>query len=106
MLQKSKEFTSFFWVGIFGRSLAVVFLLGAAGLGGCAGPPKHEGGAGPDGFDRLDQNGDGRVTLGEFRGDEALFRRLDRNQDGELTRGEFTPRRPGPLPEGSPRSGD
>ena len=43
-------------------------------------------------FDRLDQNGDGKLTLAEFASSELrLFQRLDKNQDGVLTQDEMRP---------------
>ena len=44
-------------------------------------------------FDRLDQDGDGKLTLAEFASSELrLFQRLDKNQDGVLTQDEMRPR--------------
>jgi len=40
-------------------------------------------------FNRLDANGDGRVTRNEWRGDLNSFRRADRNDDNVLSRAEF-----------------
>ena len=43
----------------------------------------------PVGFNHLDANRDGRITLDEWRYDIEAFRRADQNGDDELTRGEF-----------------
>lgn len=44
-------------------------------------------------FDRLDNDGDGKLTLAEFASSELrLFQRLDKNQDGVLTPDEMKPR--------------
>jgi Ca2+-binding EF-hand superfamily protein len=46
-----------------------------------AAPPPEK----KDVWDLYDKDHDGRVTLEEFGGGEAVFRRLDRNRDGVLT---------------------
>jgi len=44
----------------------------------------------PDRFERLDRDGDGRVTISEVkRARGGCFRRSDRNRDSHLDRGEF-----------------
>ena len=44
-------------------------------------------------FDRLDKDGDGKLTLAEFASSELrLFQRLDKNGDGVLTPDEMRPR--------------
>ena len=41
-------------------------------------------------FQRLDADGDGRLSFGEFAAsDQRLFARLDANRDGVVTRGEL-----------------
>ncbi len=47
---------------------------------------------------RLDKDGDGRISAGEFPRGEERFRRLDRNRDGFLSRDDF-PNVPGAKPE-------
>lgn len=42
-----------------------------------------------EGFDRLDTNGDGRITRNEWRFDYESFRRADENGDNILSRREF-----------------
>ena len=45
------------------------------------------------GFESLDKNGDGKISLSEASNDDALFvafKSLDTNKDGELTREEFS----------------
>lgn len=47
---------------------------------------------GKPGFESLDKNGDGKISLTEASSDDALFvafKSLDSNKDGELTREEF-----------------
>ena len=39
-------------------------------------------------FERMDRNGDGRLSRSEFRGPPPTFGRLDRNNDGYITNGE------------------
>jgi hypothetical protein len=41
------------------------------------------------GFDRVDANGDGRISRGEWRYDGEMFRRADQNNDNILSRREF-----------------
>lgn len=41
------------------------------------------------GFNRVDTNGDGRISRGEWRYDSESFRRADRNGDDVLSRAEF-----------------
>ena len=41
------------------------------------------------GFDRLDANGDGRISRNEWRYDYEMFRRADQNSDNILSRREF-----------------
>ena len=44
-------------------------------------------------FDRLDKDGDGKLSLAEFASSELrLFERLDRNKDGAITADEMKPR--------------
>jgi hypothetical protein len=84
-------------------------LLGLAalfGLSGCKPPPPGGDMQGPPPFKTLDLNGDGRLTLEEFkshaipRGDhQDVFKMIDANGDGVVTEDEFTNHRP-PMPPG------
>ena len=64
-------------------------------------PPRGGEESGPEGeclegagfVDRLDQNGDGKVSKAEFDGPAEVFRELDRNGDGFITE-EEAPKRP------------
>jgi hypothetical protein len=40
-------------------------------------------------FVRFDRNGDGRITISEWRGERGEFTRMDDNRDGVITAGEF-----------------
>lgn len=56
-------------------------------------------------FERMDRDGDGRLSRREFRGPPPAFERMDRNADGYLSREEVkgTPLAGGPRPGGSRR---
>ncbi len=41
-------------------------------------------------YERMDGNGDGKLSRSEFRGPPPVFRRMDRNNDGYITRQEAT----------------
>ncbi|MBI4481505.1 MAG: EF-hand domain-containing protein [Acidobacteria bacterium] len=43
-------------------------------------------------FQKIDRDGDGRLSRDEFRGSEERFRTLDRNNDGFLTPDELKSR--------------
>jgi hypothetical protein len=83
-------------------------ILTALALSGCPAPgPNRPDGErrGPPPFSQLDLNGDGQMTLEEFkshkipRGDHAeVFKNIDANGDGVVTESEFTSHRPPSRP--------
>jgi len=79
---------------------------GPGGSGGPGGPGGPGSGPeqGPPPFSELDPNGDGKLTLEEFKqhkiphGDhDEVFRMIDANGDGVITQAEFDSHRP-PAP--------
>jgi EF-hand domain pair len=101
----------------FGWIIAAVMLSACAGPGGPGGPGGSGGPDRPDGerrgpppFSNLDLNGDGQLTLDEFKshkiphGDHTdVFNTIDTNGDGVITEAEYTSHRP---PEPPSRSGN
>ena len=100
----------------FVRLTRVGLLVTALALSACVGPgpgpgssssPDRPGGErrSPPPFSQLDLNGDGQMTLEEFRrktiprGDHAeVFNNIDANGDGVVTEREFTSHRPPSRP--------
>jgi hypothetical protein len=88
---------------------ATVMLSACVGPGPGAGPDRPgEGRGGPPPFSSLDLNGDGEVTLDEFkshdipRGDHTeVFNSIDTDADGVLTQSEFSGHRPPSPPSSS-----
>lgn len=76
------------------------YLIAGAMLALTAGAASAQAGPGQMGG-RLDANGDGKVTLAEFKAGRPGMQRLDTNKDGKISKAEFAarPQRKAP-PEG------
>lgn len=74
-------------------TLTLAGLLGAASASALAQPmPEAAPATGAPGFQSLDSNGDGKISLTEFKaqgGDDRIFTKLDTDQDKGLSQDEF-----------------
>lgn len=93
----------------FGSFVAALLLSACVGPGPGSGTDRPAGDrGGPPPFSTLDRNGDGQVTLDEFkshdipRGNHAqVFNSIDTDADGVLTENEFSSHRPPSPPSSS-----
>ena len=74
-------------------TLTLAGLLGAASASAFAQPmPEAAPATGAPSFQSLDSNGDGKISLTEFKaqgGDDRIFTKLDTDQDKGLSQDEF-----------------
>ena len=74
-------------------TLALAGLLGAASASALAQPmPEAAPATGAPSFQSIDSNGDGKISLAEFKaqgGDDQIFTQLDTDQDKRLSQAEF-----------------
>lgn len=74
-------------------TLTLAGLLGAASASALAQPmPEASPATGAPSFQSLDSNGDGKISLTEFKaqgGDDRIFIKLDTDQDKGLSQDEF-----------------
>ena len=74
-------------------TLTLAGLLGAASASALAQPmPEAAPATGAPSFQSVDSNGDGKISLAEFKaqgGDDQIFTQLDTDQDKRLSQAEF-----------------
>ena len=75
---------------IAAAALALVIAASPAAFAKQDGKQKHDRNRAATELRRLDRNGDGAISRGEWRGDMDAFNRLDRNGDGVLSQADRT----------------